>query len=96
MPNLDTLARYANATTDTDKELLADCMEAAQVWFENAGVKRLEDNKLYDLGVYQLATHYFDNRGVVAEGSTAEIPHGIFPIMHQLRSTPDVEGGGDP
>lgn len=95
MPKIDTLRRYVAATPDTDDELLADCMEAAQVWLENAGVARMEDNRLYDMAVYQLATHFFDNRGVVAEGGVNEVPLGVFSIMHQLRNAPaESEGGG--
>lgn len=86
MPDLNGLKRYAVASTDTDEVTLQLCMDAAVKWFENAGVPHLPDNPLYDLGVYQLATHYFDNRGVIAEGSAAQLPLGIFAIMHQLRS----------
>lgn len=88
MPNLQHLMRYANVTQDTDTGLLGDCMEAAQVWLENAGVARMTDNRLYDMAVYMLATHYYDNRGVVAENGTDHVPLGVFSIMHQLRSTP--------
>ena len=85
MPDINTLARYAAANSSTDTELLSRCMEAAQTWLQNAGVARRTDDQLYDLAVYMLATHYFDNRGVAAEGSTAEIPMGVMSIMHQLR-----------
>ena len=104
MPNLETLARFAPANLDTDRALLALHMEAAQLYLEGAGVAPREDNALYDQAVYMLATHYLDNKGVVAEGGVAEIPMGVTSIMHQLRLedvTEDLteeagEGGEDP
>lgn len=94
MPDLEELCRYAGATLDTDRWLLNTCMEAAQLWYENAGVSRREANALYDLGVYQLATHYYDNRGVIADvGNIEHVPLGVFSIMHQLRSAPGESEG---
>ena len=93
MPNIETLARWAAANMDTDRELLEMAMVAAQQYLENAGVPRYENDKLYDLAVYQLGVHYFDNRGVMAEGSAAEIPMGVNAIMHQLRLQSEPEDG---
>lgn len=95
MPDLATLARFAAANVDTDRAMLDLCMESAMRWFENAGVARRENDSLYDFGVYQLATHYLDNHGVVAENGTAEIPMGVTSIMHQLRLEDDTPAGTD-
>ena len=98
MPDINTLARWAAANADTDRELLALSMEAAQLYLEGAGVRRMTDNALYDLAVYQLAVHYFDNKGVLSEGGAVEIPMGVNSIMHQLRleeeSATDAGGTG--
>ena len=94
MPNLETLASFAAANLDTDRQLLALHMEAAQLYLENAGVARRENNALYDQAVYMLATHYLDNKGVVAENGTAEIPMGVTSIMHQLRLEDATDGSG--
>ena len=95
MPDLATLARFAAANMDTDSTMLTLCMESAQRWFENAGVTRRTNDALYDFGVYQLATHYLDNHGVVAENGNAEIPMGVMSIMHQLRlEEPATSAGG--
>lgn len=85
MPDVTMLARYAAANVSTDSELLELCMKSAQEWLANAGVPRRQDDQLYDLAVYMLATHYFDNRGVIADGNTTEIPMGVMSIVHQLR-----------
>lgn len=97
MPDINTLARWAAANAETDRDMLALCMEAAQLYLENAGVRRMTGNALYDLAVLQLAVHYFDNKGVLAEGGTAQIPMGVNSIMHQLRlEDPETvtDGGG--
>ena len=85
MPDITTLAKWAAANADTDRDLLALAMEAAMLWLENNGVPRMANDALYDLAVYQLGVHFFDNRGVIAEGAAAEIPMGVMGIVHQLR-----------
>lgn len=83
MPQLNELKRYAVLDpSDGDDLLLEACMEAAVEWFQGAGVAPRE-SRLYDLGVYMLAVHYFDNRGVV--GKDEQLPMGVYSIMHQLR-----------
>ena len=88
MPNIEELRRYAVLDQGGDMMMLQACMDAAIAWFGNAGVKPPEEaNRLYDIGVYMLATHYFDNRGVAPEGGkSGELPFGVFSIMHQLRN----------
>lgn len=77
--------------TDEDLTLF---LEGAKIWLDNAGVPYMEGNALYTLAVYMLATHWIDNRGVVAEpGNVDHTPLGVFSIMHQLRATPDESEG---
>lgn len=90
-PSIDELKRYAGLSPDGDAITLALCMHAAIKWFENAGVAAPTDkgNPLYNLGVYQLALHYYDNRGVLDSGGTLRgndaLPFGVMSIMNQLR-----------
>ncbi len=90
-PNIDDLKRYAGLGPDGDAATLALCMRAAVKWYENAGVTApiAEENPLYNLGVYMLAVHYFDNRGVMDSSGTLRgdnnLPFGVMSIMHQLR-----------
>lgn len=100
MPEIAELRRYAAIDPDDDAELLLICMDAAVDWLRNAGVPPpLVRNRLYDMAVYMLATHYHDRRGVVYEDSrgsvsksSEQVPFGVFSIMHQLRGG-DGEGG---
>ena len=86
MADITNLARYAVLDPDADKTILEICLDAAKEWFKNAGVTEpTEANKLYDIGVYMLATHFHDNRGVLADKSTEMVPMGVMAIMHQLR-----------
>lgn len=86
MADITNLARYAVLDPEADQTILSICLDAAKAWFENAGVPEpTEANKLYDIGVYMLATHYHDNRGVLADGRTDMVPMGVLSIMHQLR-----------
>lgn len=85
MPSIEGLKRYAVLDPDGDAQTLELCMNAAKQWFENAGVPEPETkNELYDLGVYMLAVHYFDNRGAIGKDDV-NLPFGVFSIMHQLR-----------
>ena len=90
-PSIDELKRYAGLSPDGDAATLTLCMRAAMKWFENAGVvaPTEEENPLYNLGVYQLALHYYDNRGVLDSSGTLRgsdnLPFGVLSIMNQLR-----------
>ena len=86
MPSIEELKRYAVLDADGDTKTLELCMGAAMRWFANAGVPEPEaKNELYDLGVYMLAVHYFDNRGAIGKSDDTQLPFGVFSIMHQLR-----------
>lgn len=84
MPNIDDLKRYAVVDPNEDSRVLEGCMAAAIQYFENAGVPAPAQNSpLYDIGIYQLAVHYYDNRGAV--GDRAELlPFGVGSIIRQL------------
>ncbi|MEG1891363.1 MAG: head-tail connector protein [Clostridia bacterium] len=89
-PTMDALRRYAGLSPDGDAQTLELCMHAAKIWFANAGVREfMEGNALYNLGVYMLATHYYDNRGVLDSSGALRtdipLPFGVLSIMHQLR-----------
>lgn len=84
MPNIDDLKRYAVVDPTDDGHLLEDCMAAAVRYFENAGVPAPEAyDPLYDMGIYQLAVHYYDNRGATGE-QQAPLPFGVSSIIWQL------------
>lgn len=85
MADITNLARYAVLDPDADRTILEICLDAAKEWFTGAGVVERTNSKLYDIGVYMLATHYYDRRGVIADGSVDTIPLGVQSIMHQLR-----------
>lgn len=91
-PDITGLRRYAHAIHETDEELSL-FLEAAKEWLSNADVPDYAaKGALYTLAVYMLATHWLDNRAVMADaGSSAEVPLGVMSIMHQLRSTPKPE-----
>ncbi|MDL2317666.1 head-tail connector protein [Eubacteriales bacterium OttesenSCG-928-A19] len=99
MPDITELRRYAAIDPDDPGELLEACMESAQLWLEGAGVPRMEKNRLYDMAVYMLATHYYDRRGAIYEDnrgsvskSSEHVPFGVMSIMHQLRTMPPESG----
>ena len=89
MANINDLRRYAGVLPDGDTTTLAACMAAAEIYLQNAGVgaERMQDDPLYDIAVYMLATHFFDQRGLVdtSTGKAAEIPYGVTVLINQLR-----------
>lgn len=85
MLNIEDLKRYAVVDPTSDDCVLKSCMAAAVRYFANAGVSEPEeDDPLYDMGVYMLATHYYDHRGVMDENA-APIPFGVNSIINQLK-----------
>ena len=91
MASLELFRRYARIGSDDEAQLFFD---AAKEWLEKAGVQEREGSALYDLAVYQLGTHYYDNRGVISENGSDQVPMGVFSIMHQLRSEPSPKEAG--
>ena len=91
-PDIVGLRHYAHAEHEPD-EVLQLFLAAAVEWLKNADVPDFAaKGPLYTLAVYMLATHWLDNRAVIAEtGGAAEVPLGVMSIMHQLRSTPKEE-----
>ena len=94
MAAIDGLKRYAAANDEVDEAVLSQCMEAAMQSLEAAGVRQREQSSLYDLAVYMLAVHYFDNRGVIQENGGGELPFGLQGIVHQLRYEQIYDGQG--
>lgn len=85
MPNISDLKRYAVVDSSEDDFVLEKCMAAAERYLFNAGVPApTEENPLYDLCVYQLAVHYYDNRGAAGD-KVEQLPFGVGSIIHQLR-----------
>ena len=84
MPNINDLKRYAVVDPGEDDHELEACMAAAIRYFENAGVPEpYQEDPLYDLGIYMLSVHYYDNRGALGD-KTAELPFGVGSIIRQL------------
>lgn len=88
MASLSEFKSYAVGYADATDSELDLCLRAAMDYFENSGVHEpLEDNPLYDMGVYQLATFYFDKRNSIGMSAAAkEIPYGVNGIILQLRN----------
>lgn len=85
MPNIDDLRRYAVVDPEEDPRVLEGCMAAAIRYFQGAGVPTPEnDDPLYDMGIYQLATHYYDNRGAAGD-NLALLPFAVNSIINQLK-----------
>ena len=86
---LDGMIQYGYATDDTfQREIGQACLDAAAAYLRNADVPEPgEDSPLYDLAVYMLAMHWYDNRGVTVLGQVAgPIAKGVQAIIHQLAS----------
>ena len=88
MANVQGMMSYGYfADAEFDRETAQLCLDAAKRYLRNADVREpVEEDPLYDLGVYMLAMHWYDHRGVAEVGSVSgEIQHGIQAIIHQLK-----------
>ena len=84
---LDGLCKSYGYGTDADwqPEVAQMCLDAAKEYLANAGVKERLQSPLYDLAVYMLTMHWYDNRGVQVIGQVrGEIQMGVRSIIHQL------------
>ena len=89
MANLQGMMSYGYfADAEFDQTMAQLCLDAAKQYLRNADVPEPEtDDPLYDLGVYMLAMHWYDHRGVAEVGSVSgEIQLGVRAIIHQLKA----------
>lgn len=78
---------------DWQPSVAAMCLNAAKEYLSNAGVKERPNSALYDLCVYMLTMHWYENRGVMLVGQVrGEILNGVNAIIHQLANTNVSEG----
>ena len=85
--SVDGLIQYGYATDDTFQRGIGQmCLDAAVAYLKGAGVQQPEtENALYDLAVYMLAVHWYDNRGVAVLGQVSgSIEKGVQAIIHQI------------
>ena len=73
---------------DVDLELIA-FFDAAENYVVNAGVPAHHASGLYDILVYMVAGHWYENRGVTTDAyRITNLPMGAVSLINQLRSMP--------
>ncbi len=91
MALIDEVMAYARIHDD-DETLATSLVAAAKAYLTNAGIGEAESDPLYVLAVQMLATHWYENRGVVQVGvTTKQFEMGISGLINQLQHC----GGGD-
>ena len=86
MANIEGLIAYGIIDGDASDEVAELCLNAAKQWFRRAGVPEPQEaDPLYDLGVYQLATFYYEKRSPEGINFAASPPFGIQGIVLQLK-----------
>ena len=105
---IDGLRCWAIVDGDADNQALELSLEAAKAWFAEGGVPEPGDqaktSALYVMGVYRLATHYYDCRagamGGSNRGADPTLWYGVNAIRLQLQqlTEPEVkqDGAGGP
>ena len=67
-----------------ENALIGALIAAAKTYLSGAGVTEPEEtDDLYNLAVWSLTLHYYDNRNDV--GSESPLPVGLRPILTQLK-----------
>lgn len=92
MASVDGFRLHAVIDGDADDEELQLYLNAAMGYLNRSevpcpGASEVEkyplEAGLYDMAVYQIATHYYERRGMVGDGVAAEV-FGVQGIIHQL------------
>ena len=94
MADIAGLRGYLRA--DEDDEVIEAYLAAAREYAHNAGIPERRNSRLYDLLVYMLACHWYDNRGVQVIGSGVEsLSKSVDALVLQLRNLPEEEPSDD-
>lgn len=92
MPDMDMVRRFAGCDDDADSAVLEACVNAAEAWYEAAGVpKPSAPDPLYDFWLANLAAWMYDMRG--AGGDSTTVPPYFVTSVHQLRPIKAREAG---
>jgi len=92
---LDEVKLWLRVDGDDEDSVIADMIDAAKEYIKNgSGYSNFDDpNKLADLAIKVLVTHWYENRGSVLIGSISkEIEFSLQSIMAQLSYCYDEEG----
>lgn len=93
---LDELKEYLRIDGDEEDTTLSSFIFAAQDFLKDAGVKQPKDYYLivdgkdvfarHRLAIMMLATHWYENRTIYANGNTKnEVPYGVQTLILQLK-----------
>ncbi len=75
---------YLRVDMDDDDALISTLLDAAVTYLQNGGIPSDFGNALYDVAVWGLVLHWYDNRGTIAPGSANALPLGVGAIILQL------------
>ena len=95
MVNLETFKEYIRFEDAESDTFLKTFLDGAEETAAKAGVEKPETsaetesesnkNKLYEILIYMIAAHWYDNRGAASYGQYTQIPIGVNWIIQQLR-----------
>lgn len=101
MPSIEGFRAYARL--DDDEPIADACYAAAIGYGEAAGIPEMSDEPLYDMFVYAVALHFYDNRGfspamnINANAQNDFVDRWITKLKIQLEYKPvragDADGG---
>lgn len=83
---LELTKEYLRIDGDHDNQMLGLLIDSAKEYMENAGVKELTDNKLYNLAIIMLVTHWYENREQVTNSIPKNLTLGLQSIILQLKA----------
>ena len=101
MADVSGLREHAVLDGDVTNAQLELYLNAAMGYLKGAGVVEPSGSEagaspleadLYDLAVYQVATHYYEQRGLIGQSVAPEV-FGVQGIIHQLQGYFTGQGG---
>ena len=93
MIDLNACKRFCGIVDPEEDPVIALCMNTAIAYHKAAGVPdNAQSDSMYDLSVYLLAGHYYDNRSQIGEGMAAAVPPGVVSCIQLMKGTAKTEG----
>ncbi|WP_039227472.1 head-tail connector protein [Clostridium novyi] len=84
------LKSFLRIDDDMEDKEIESLQKSAEIYLENAGVKKLYDNELYCYAIKLLVSYWYDSRTPVAIGKTSKnLEFSLNSIIIQLANEGD-------
>lgn len=91
---LSDIKAYLRIQHDLDDKYISELVETSKAFIkEQTGIAHVAGDKVYEQGVLFYVAHLYDNRAIITEKATNEIPFTLDAIIRHIKIRGAYEQG---